>query len=67
MVGAYTTVNCTLRLLKNSIRINSLLTPQYEYSNEDGVWVDDERFIDNNISFKAIATSSAQNDGGFLN
>ena len=54
MVGAYTTVNCTLRLLKNSIRINSLLTPQYEHSNEDGVRVDDERFIDHNISFKAI-------------
>lgn len=63
IAGPYTTINCTLRLLKNSIRINTAGTA-YRHNNEDGIPTDDSRFVENNIPFKSIATSSAQNDSG---
>lgn len=52
VAGPYTTVNSTLRLQKNSLRINSLTNNS------------PENFIENNIPFTAIATSSGQNDSG---
>ena len=65
ITGPYTTVNCTLRLLKNSIRINtSNGDAGYAHNNDDGLPVDDERFVENNIPFKSIATSTGQNDNG---
>jgi len=65
IIGPYATVNCTLRLLKNSIRINTFSGDSgYERNNDDGVPIDDPRFVEQNIPFKTIATSSAQNDGG---
>ena len=68
VVGPYTTVSCTLRLLKNSIRINTQdadnLDNYPRHTDDQGLPADDDRFIENNIPVKAIAASNAQNDSG---
>jgi Tc toxin complex TcA C-terminal TcB-binding domain len=68
VVGPYTTISCTLRLLKNSIRINTRDADKADnyprYTDDGGLPAGDDRFIENNIPVKAIATSSAQNDSG---
>ena len=66
VTGPYTTVSCTLRLLKNSIRINTANGDNGYPRNTDDqeLPVDDDRFIENNIPVKAVAASSAQNDSG---
>lgn len=66
IVGPYTTVSCTLRLLKNSIRINTANGDNgYPHNIDDqGLPSSDDRFIENNIPVKAIAASNAQNDSG---
>jgi hypothetical protein len=66
VVGPYTTISCTLRLLKNSIRINTQNGDSgYPHNVDDqGLPADDVRFIENNIPVKAVAASSAQNDSG---
>jgi hypothetical protein len=64
ITGPYTSVNCTLRLLKNSIRINTSIDPQYEHNNEEGLPIDDDRFRTIYTPVTSIATSSAQNDSG---
>ena len=66
VTGPYTTISCTLRLLKNSVRINAANGDNgYPRNTDDqGVPADDGRFIENNIPAKAIAASNAQNDGG---
>jgi peptidoglycan hydrolase-like protein with peptidoglycan-binding domain len=67
VAGSYTTISCTLRLLKNSIRINTANGDNIYPRNIDdttGLPADDDRFIENNIPVKAIAASNAQNDSG---
>lgn len=66
VVGPYTTISCTLRLLKNSIRINTANGDNGYPRNADdqGLPADDDRFIENNIPVKAIAASHGQNDSG---
>ena len=66
VVGPYTTLSCTLRLLKNTIRINTNNGDNgYPRNTDDqGVPADDDRFIENNIPVKATATCSGQNDSG---
>ncbi|HEV7472755.1 MAG TPA: neuraminidase-like domain-containing protein [Pyrinomonadaceae bacterium] len=66
VVGPYTTISCTLRLLKNSIRINTSNGDNgYPRNTDDrSLPADDTRFVQNNIAVKAIAASSAQNDSG---
>lgn len=66
VVGPYTTISCTLRLLKNSIRINTANGDNgYPRNTDDqGLPADDIRFIENNIPVKTIAASNAQNDSG---
>ena len=68
VVGPYTTISCTLRLLKNSIRINTAIGDNgYAHNSDgDGLPADDTRFIENNIPVKAIAASTAQNDSGIF-
>lgn len=69
IAGPYTTVNCTLRLLRNTVRINTLMGDggAYEHNNDEGVWIDDiERFRENNVPVKAIATSTGQRDSGMF-
>jgi hypothetical protein len=68
VAGPHTTVSCTLRLLRNSIRINTA-DGDSGYSrnvDDDGMPTDDSRFIESSIPVKAIATSSAQNDSGLF-
>ncbi len=65
VVGPYTTISCTLRLLKNSIRINTANGNGYPHNTDGrGLPADDGRFIENNIPVKATAASNAQNDSG---
>jgi hypothetical protein len=66
VAGPYTTISCTLRLLKNSIRINTTNGDNgYPRNTDDaGRPADDPRFVENNIPVKAIAASSGQNDSG---
>ncbi|MDF2866749.1 MAG: 5-hydroxyisourate hydrolase, partial [Gammaproteobacteria bacterium] len=71
IVGPYSTISCTLRLLKNSIRINTANgtdeADRYSHNTDgDGLPADDTRFIENNIAVKAIAASNAQNDSGMF-
>lgn len=67
IAGPYTTVNCTLRLLKNTIRINTAMNDEnYFHNTKDGSWIEDDRFRENNIPVKSIATSSAQRDSGMF-
>jgi len=67
VAGPHTTVSATLRLLRNSLRINTALNESNEYRRnhaDDEALLDDSRFVEYSIPFKAIATSSAQNDSG---
>lgn len=61
VTGPYTTIACTLRLTRNSVRIATGLTGGY--AREEG---DDERFVERNAPVKAIAASSGQNDSGMF-
>ena len=66
VAGPYTTISCTLRLSKNSVRINTDNGDNGYPRNADeqGLPADDDRFVENNIPVKAIAASNAQNDSG---
>jgi hypothetical protein len=68
VVGPYTSVSCTLRMLKNSVRINTANGDNgYAHNTDDtGLPADDSRFIENSVGVKAIATSNAQNDSGMF-
>ncbi len=62
VTGPYASVNCTLRLLKSSIRTTAVVGDEYarQVDGEDG------RFNDYFGSLQAIVTSSAQNDSGLF-
>jgi hypothetical protein len=66
ITGPYTTISCTLRLLKSSIRTSTDHQPSYARNQDNGLPADDSRFVENNIPVKAIAASSAQNDSGLF-
>ena len=68
IAGPYTSVNCTLRLLNNSLRVNTAMNSSgnYEHENDEGVWIDDDRFRVNHVPVTAIATSTAQADSGLF-
>lgn len=68
VVGPYTTISCTLRLLKNSVRIDTSNGDNGYPRNADGAGLpaDDQRFVETNIPIKAIAGSSGQNDSGMF-
>lgn len=67
VVGPYTTSSGTLRLLKNSVRINTTKGDGYpRNTDEQGAPADDPRFVENNIPVKAMAASHAQNDSGMF-
>lgn len=68
VIGPYTTVNCSLRLLKNDIRINTSMNGEgnYEHENDEGLWIDDDRFRTSNVPVTSIATSTGQNDDGMF-
>ncbi len=62
VTGPYASVNCTLTLLKSSIRKTQIL--------RDGVYArenaEDDRFNDYYGSLQSTVTSSAQNDSGLF-
>lgn len=62
VTGPYATVNCTLTLLKSSIRKTAILRNGV-YPREDA---EDDRFSDYFGSLQSIVTSSAQNDSGLF-
>ncbi len=66
VVGPYTTPSCTLRLTKNSIRINTANGDNGYARNTDdaGLPADDRRFSENNSPVKVIAASNSQNESG---
>jgi hypothetical protein len=66
VVGPYTTLSCTLRLVKNSVRVNTAVASDIGYPRrtENGAPIEDDRFEENNIPVDAIATSHGQNDSG---
>lgn len=65
VTGPYTGVNCTLTLLKSSVRHTNTLTNgnDGEYAREEE---DDPRFSDSFGAIQSIVTSSAQNDAGLF-
>jgi hypothetical protein len=62
VTGPYTSVNCTLTLLKSSIRKSPLLRDG-SYVREDA---EDDRFGDHFGSLQSIVTSTSQNDSGLF-
>lgn len=68
VAGPYTTVNCSLRLLNNHTRINTTMNSEenYEHENDEGLWIDDDRFRMSNVPVTAIAASTGQNDAGMF-
>jgi hypothetical protein len=60
VTGPYTGINCTLTLVKNTIRKNTAITDGYERTEDN-----DERFEDN-YDLETIVISKGQNDGGRL-
>lgn len=62
VVGPYTSVNCTLTLLKSSIRTTPVLRDG-AYARESA---EDDRFADYFGSLQSIVTSSALNDPGLF-
>lgn len=61
VTGSYSSVNCTLTLLKSSTRKSALVGDGYER-----LHADDDRFDDYFGSTQSVVTSSAQNDSGMF-
>jgi len=62
VVGPYTSVNCTLSLLKSSLRVSPELKDG-EYARQG---TEDERFVDYAGAVQSIVTSGANNDSGLF-
>ena len=62
VVGPYTSLNCTLRLLEHKFRTSSIVSGKGDYPEKTDET--DERFSTVNIPITAIAASTGQNDSG---
>jgi hypothetical protein len=63
VTGPYTSINCTLSLLKSSLRRSSEITgDKYARAVEE----EDTRFVDYYGTIQSIVTSNAQNDSGLF-
>jgi Tc toxin complex TcA C-terminal TcB-binding domain len=62
VVGPYTSVNCTLSLLKSSVR-KSPVMKDGEYARQGS---EDDRFVDYAGAVQSIVTSGANNDSGMF-
>jgi hypothetical protein len=62
VTGPYTSVSCTLSLLKSSLRKSSLLKDD-EYARQGS---EDDRFVDYFGTVQSIVTSSGNNDSGMF-
>ncbi|MFB3885320.1 MAG: neuraminidase-like domain-containing protein [Thermodesulfobacteriota bacterium] len=64
VAGPYASVNCTLTLLRNSVRVKPNLLKGNLYRRDESN--DDPRFRDNLVPVQSIATSHGQNDSGLF-
>jgi hypothetical protein len=62
VVGPYTSINCTLSLLKSSLRKSPMLKDG-EYSRQGG---EDDRFVDYYGTVQSVVTSGGNNDSGMF-
>jgi len=62
VAGPYTSVNCTLTLIKSSLRKSPLLKDN-EYARQGS---DDDRFVDYYGAIQSMVTSSGNNDSGMF-
>jgi hypothetical protein len=62
VVGPYSSINCTLSLLRSSVRKSPLLKDD-EYARTGS---DDDRFVDYFGSVQSVVTSGASNDSGMF-
>jgi hypothetical protein len=61
VIGPYTSINCTLTLLKNKVRVDNNAEDDYKEDDHQ-----DDRFIYDFGTVQSIATSHAQNDSGMF-
>ena len=61
VVGPYTSVNCTLSLLKSSLRKSSIAGEDYRRQGSE-----DDRFVNYSGAIQSIVTSAASNDTGLF-
>ncbi|MDJ0713811.1 MAG: neuraminidase-like domain-containing protein [Prochloraceae cyanobacterium] len=62
VVGPYTSLNCTLRLLEHKFRTSAIAKDKNDYPEK--IDKTDDRFSSVNVPIKAIAVSTGQNDSG---
>jgi len=62
VVGPYTSVNCTLRLLEHKFRISAIAKDKNDYPEKTDET--DDRFSTVNVPITSIAASTGQNDSG---
>ncbi len=62
VVGPYTSLNCTLRLLEHKFRTSAIAKDKNDYAEK--IEETDDRFSTVNVPTKAIAVSKGQNDSG---
>jgi hypothetical protein len=62
VVGPYTSVNCTLRLLEHKFRTSAIVSGKGDYPEKTDAT--DERFSTVNVPITSIAASTGQNDSG---
>ncbi|WPD23166.1 MAG: neuraminidase-like domain-containing protein [Candidatus Electrothrix scaldis] len=62
VVGPYTSMNCTLRLLEHQFRTSALAKDKNDYA--ENKEEHDERFSTVNVPISSVALSSGQNDSG---
>jgi hypothetical protein len=62
VIGPFTSVNCTLTLLKNKVRISTLDAGTYA----DDMETENPRVVTNFAAMESIVTSSGQNDSGLF-
>lgn len=65
VTGPYTSINCTLTLLKNSVRTKATAAGEYSRDESDPA-SPDSRFRDSVGAIQSIATSNGQNDTGLF-
>ncbi|KAI9164055.1 Toxin subunit YenA2 [Paramyrothecium foliicola] len=65
VVGPYTGVNCTLRLMSHKYRRSTSRPSEYAENVSSGS-LSDDRFATTNVPINAIAVSSGQNDSGLF-
>jgi len=62
VIGPYTSLNCTLRLLEHKFRMNAIAKDKNDYLEKTEEH--DDRFSTVNVPITSIAVSSGQNDSG---